>query len=48
MVDGGGLDLALTYDMSLDHHPIDRQVVARFSPFILLSADHPLAGRLVD
>ena len=44
-IEAAELDLALTYDMSLDGHPIERQVVARLEPVILLSADHPLATR---
>ena len=39
------LDLALTYDMGLEGRPLARQAVARLKPFILLGADHPLAGR---
>ena len=39
------LDLALTYDMSLDGRPVARQRVARLEPFIVLSAEHPLAAR---
>jgi DNA-binding transcriptional LysR family regulator len=39
------LDLALTYDMSLEGRPIKKQVLDRLKPFILLSVDHPLAAR---
>ncbi len=41
----GDLDLALTYDMSLDRHGFDLQTLARLSPFILVGLDHPLAAR---
>ena len=44
-IDAGDLDLALTYDMSLHDRPLERQVVARMKPFILLGEDHPLATR---
>ncbi len=42
---GANLDLALTYDLSLEGQPVERQVVARLTPFIVLSADHPKAAR---
>ncbi len=39
------LDLALTYDMSLQGLPLEQLVVARLQPFIIVSENHPLAGR---
>lgn len=44
-VEAAELDLALTYDMSLEDRPLERQVVARLKPFVLLSNEHPLAAR---
>ena len=44
-LESAALDLALTYDMSLDGHPVERRVVAHLEPVILLSADHRLAAR---
>jgi len=44
-IDSGEIDLAITYDMSLEGHDIERQIVARLKPFLLLSANHPLASR---
>lgn len=44
-VEAAELDLALTYDMSLEGRPLERHVVARLKPFVLLSSEHPLAVR---
>lgn len=44
-IEAGDLDLALTYDMSLEDCVLERRVVARLRPFVLLSDDHPLAAR---
>ena len=44
-IDSGEIDLALTYDMSLEHHPVERQVVARLKPFLLLSEYHHRASQ---
>ncbi len=43
-IDTGDIDLGLTYDMSLDNHPLDRQVLTRLKPFLLLGENHPLAA----
>jgi DNA-binding transcriptional LysR family regulator len=39
----GEIDLALTYDMSLQDYPVERQVVAKLKPFILVYENHPCA-----
>lgn len=39
------LDLALTYDMSLNPENLKSEVLARLRPFILLNDQHPLAKR---
>jgi len=39
------LDLALTYDMSLDDGEFERRLLASPKAYILLSADHPFASR---
>lgn len=44
-IEAAELDLALTYDMSLDDRPLERRVVARLKPFVVLSCEHPLAAR---
>ena len=44
-IDSGEIDLALTYDMSLEHCPVERQVMARLKPFLLLSENHPRASQ---
>jgi DNA-binding transcriptional LysR family regulator len=44
-LDTGEIDLALTYDMSLDHCPVERQVVAQLKPFLLLNEHHPRASQ---
>jgi DNA-binding transcriptional LysR family regulator len=42
-LEAGQIDLALTYDMSLDHRPVERQMVAELKPFLLLNEHHPRA-----
>lgn len=44
-ITSGDLDLALTYDMSLGRAAVSVKTVARLRPFILVGAQHPLAGR---
>ena len=44
-IDSGEIDLALTYDMSLEQSPVDRQVMARLKPFLLLNEHHPRASQ---
>ncbi len=44
-LDAGEIDLALTYDMSLDHCPVERQVVTLLKPFLLLNEQHPRASQ---
>ena len=39
-ISAGEIDLALTYDMSLEHCPVERQVVTELKPFLLLSEHH--------
>ncbi|MEH6445003.1 MAG: LysR family transcriptional regulator [Oceanospirillaceae bacterium] len=39
----GNIDLAITYDMSLQHYPIECQLVTQLKPFILVNRDHPCA-----
>lgn len=39
------IDLALTYDMSLEHCALERQVMTRLKPFLLLSERHPRASQ---
>ena len=39
----GEIDLALTYDMSLEHCPVERQVVTELKPFLLLNEHHERA-----
>lgn len=41
---GGGIDLALTWDLGLPPG-IDRQELARVAPHAVLAPDHPLAGQ---
>lgn len=42
-ISAGEIDLALTYDMSLEHCPVERQVVTELKPFLLLSEHHERA-----
>jgi len=44
-IDTGEIDLALTYDMSLNHCPVERKVVAQLKPFLLLSEHHHRASQ---
>lgn len=44
-LNAGKIDLALTYDMSLDDCPVERQVVAELKPFLLLNERHPRASQ---
>ncbi len=44
-INAAELDLALTYDIHLEHQPLKQQVVTRLKPFIVLSRSHPLAKR---
>lgn len=44
-IDAGEIDLALTYDMSLDHCQVERQVMTQLKPFVLLSEHHPRASQ---
>ena len=44
-VEAAELDLALTYDLSLEVRLLERQVVARLKPFVLLCVEHPFAAR---
>lgn len=44
-INTGEFDLALTYDMSLANCPVERQVVTRLKPFILLSESHHRASQ---
>jgi len=44
-IDSGEIDLALTYDMSINHSPLERKVVAQLKPFLLLSEHHPRASQ---
>jgi DNA-binding transcriptional LysR family regulator len=44
-LDVGEIDLALTYDMSLDDCPIERHVVAELKPFLLLNERHHRASQ---
>jgi DNA-binding transcriptional LysR family regulator len=44
-INTGEFDLALTYDMSLENCPVERQVVTRLKPFILLSESHHRASQ---
>ena len=39
----GELDLALTYDLSLNSPVLESRILARLKPFVLLSEGHPLA-----
>ncbi len=41
----GELDLALTYDMSLENDQLALRTAASLKPFILLNSDHPMASR---
>ena len=41
----GKLDLALTYDMSLDESTLDWIEIDRLDPFVILRRDHPMAKR---
>lgn len=43
-LDAGEIDLALTYDMSLEHCPLERQVMAKLKPFLLLNEQHHRAS----
>ena len=44
-IDAGEIDLALTYDMSLQHCPVERQVMTQLKPFLLLSEHHSRASQ---
>jgi DNA-binding transcriptional LysR family regulator len=44
-IESGEIDLALTYDMSLEHRPLARQVMTRLKPFLLLAKSHPRASQ---
>ena len=44
-LDAGEIDLALTYDMSLQEYPVERKVVTRLKPFLLLNENHRLASQ---
>ena len=44
-LDAGEIDLALTYDMSLEDYPVRRKVVTRLKPFLLLNENHRLASQ---
>jgi DNA-binding transcriptional LysR family regulator len=44
-LDAGEIDLALTYDMSLDHCPVERKLLIRLRPFLLLNEHHPRAAQ---
>ena len=44
-VSAGEVDLALTYDLELEGYPLEKQLVTRLKPFIVLSQSHPLAKR---
>jgi len=44
-INSGEIDLALTYDMSLEHCPVDRQVMTRLKPFLLLNEHHHRASQ---
>jgi DNA-binding transcriptional LysR family regulator len=44
-LDAGEIDLALTYDMSLEDYPVRRKVVTRLKPFLLLNENHRLAAQ---
>jgi len=46
-ISAGEIDLALTYDMSLEHCPVERQVVAELKPFLILSEHHKRATQNV-
>ena len=39
----GEIDLAITYDMSLQGHAVETQPLMHLRPFLLLSENHPLA-----
>ena len=41
----GEIDLALTYDMSLDDCPVERHMVAQLKPFLLLNEHHHRASQ---
>lgn len=42
-ISAGEIDLALTYDMSLEHCALERQVMTELKPFLLLSEHHKRA-----
>ncbi len=44
-IDSGEIDLALTYDMSLQHCPVERIVLTELKPYLLLSEHHPRASQ---
>jgi DNA-binding transcriptional LysR family regulator len=44
-LNAGKIDLALTYDMSLDDCPVERRVVAKLKPFLLLNERHHRASQ---
>jgi len=44
-IDTGEVDMALTYDMSLEHCALERQVMTRLKPFLLLSEHHHRASQ---
>lgn len=44
-IQSGEIDMALTYDMSLNHCRVERQVVAQLKPFLLLPKYHAYASK---
>lgn len=44
-IDAGEIDLALTYDMSLEQCAVERQQMFQLKPFLLLNAHHPRASQ---
>jgi DNA-binding transcriptional LysR family regulator len=44
-IDSGEIDLALTYDMSIQHLPVERQIMTQLKPLLLLSEHHPRAAQ---
>lgn len=47
MLESGKIDLAITYDMFIEHGAISTTILARLPPFLLLNAEHPLASQEV-
>jgi len=44
-IDAGEIDLALTYDMSLNHCAVERQIMTQLKPSLLLNRNHPRASQ---